>query len=84
MTIPEDSNGSQQTGSDTKSDPTGAQNVVPKGANLVVNVYKTAPGADTASPEAVCDVGNSATFQEKDLGQLRQYLNSMKILKPIE
>lgn len=79
MTSPNDANG--KTG---QSDQTGTQDTVASGPKLVVNIHKTYPGANTASPEAVCDVGNAATFREKDLGHLREYLNSMQILKPIE
>jgi len=61
-----------------------AQPVVPVGPQLSVRVFKTFPGAEKASPEAVCKVGSAATFENESLGYLRKYLNNQKILKSIE
>ena len=68
----------------TVPDDSGKGGEVPPGRKMVVLVHKTSPGADTSSPEAVCNVGPAATFEEETLGYLRKHLNSLEILKPIE
>ncbi|KAK2756961.1 hypothetical protein FQN54_004929 [Arachnomyces sp. PD_36] len=68
----------------TEGDTEQTQPVVPAGPELTVRIFKFFPGKEKSSPEAVCNLGNAATFKKQSLRELRKYLNSRKVFKSVD